>query len=290
MDLGRIGVWYSRTRWEGVPPEQVAASAADLERLGFGALWMSAGFGTRIPEAFGACLAATSELVLATGILSVWHLSAADAAAETAALEHAHPGRFLLGIGASHAPVVERSGQDYTRPLSRVSAYLDELDRTEPPVPRSQRALAALGPKMLQLAATRSAAAHPYFVPVEHTAFAKSVIGDRCLLTPEQAVVLETDPSRARRIARQHTQYYLRLANYTGNLRRLGYTEDDGAGAGSDRLVDAVVAWGTDEAIAARVREQLAAGADHVCLQVITEDAAPVPTEAFERLAAVLLG
>jgi probable F420-dependent oxidoreductase len=289
MELGRVGVWFSRNRWEGVPVEQVARTAQTLERLGFGTLWMSAGFGDRLPEPFAACLDATAKLAVATGILSVWHVPAARAAAAAATLETAHPGRFVLGLGASHAPLVEREGQRYDRPFSKVSTYLDELDQADPPLPAQRRALAALGPRMLELAATRSAAAHPYFVPVEHTALAKSIIADRCLLAPEQAVVLEAEPSRAREIARQHTRYYLRLANYSGNLRRLGYCDDDLADGGSDRLVDAVVAWGSDEAIAARLREQFDAGADHVCLQVLTPDGGPAPDEAFERLAAIVL-
>jgi probable F420-dependent oxidoreductase len=290
MDLGRVGVWLGRDQWEGTAPEQVAATAATVENLGFGALWSSAGFGSRLPEAFRIWVSATSRLVVATGILSVWHVPAAQAAADTAAIEAAHPGRFLLGLGASHAPLVENTGARYERPYSKVVEYLDELDGTAPTVTRERRALAALGPRMLELAATRSAAAHPYFVPVEHTAQAKAVIGDRCLLAPEQAVVLEPEPTRAREIARRHTERYLRLPNYAGNLRRLGFDDEDLAGAGSDRLVDAVVAWGDAEAVARRVREHLEAGADHVCLQLLTEPGADLPPETFEQLAAATLG
>lgn len=289
MNLGHVGIWFPRTRWEGVPPERVAEVAAELERLGFTALWMSAGFGPRLPEAFAACVHATSKLVVATGILSVWHEPATDAAADADGIERTHPGRFLLGIGASHSSTVERIGGRYERPLGKVVDYLDQLDRTEPPVPVQRRALAALGPRMLELAAIRSAVAHPYFVPVEHTAAAKAVITDRCLLAPELAVVQEAAPSRAREIARQHTRRYLRLPNYHRNLRRLGFSDDELADGGSNRLVDALVAWGDDTAVAARVREHMDAGADHVCLQVITDGDAPPSVEAFARLAATTL-
>ncbi len=285
MDLGRVGIWFSRTLWEGVPEEEVASTAATVEELGFGALWISAGFGPRLPGPFAACLAATSRLVVATGILSVWHVPAAGLAADAAALESAHPGRLLLGLGASHAPLVEQLGEAYRRPLTKVRDYLDELDDARPPVPAPRRVLAALGPKMLGLARDRTAGAHPYFVPVEHTARARRELGAGPLLAPEQAVVLETDPARARAVARRHTERYLRLANYANNLRTLGFGEDDLAAAGSDRLVDAVVAWGDPERVAARVAEHFAAGADHVCLQVLT-DGGPVRRDQLAALAA----
>jgi probable F420-dependent oxidoreductase len=181
---------------------------------------------------------------------------------------------------------VKSLGTTYTRPYSKVVSYLDELDRIEPTVPPPRRALAALGPRMLRLAAERTAAAHPYFVPVSHTEQARSILGSGPRLAPEQAVVLETDPRRAREIARQHTQFYLRLSDYTTNLLRLGFDESDLVGGGSDRLVDAVVAWGGEDVIAERVREHLDAGADHVCLQVLTDSGVPVPTEYFARIAA----
>jgi probable F420-dependent oxidoreductase len=290
MELGRVGIWFGRDRWQGVPVEQVVAAAAELERLGFGALWMSAGFGSTLPDVFGACVAGTSRIVLATGILTVWHVPAAEAAAATAALETAHPGRFLLGLGASHAPIVEDLGAAYARPYSKVVEYLDQLDQGDPPVPAKRRALAALGPRMLALSAERSAGAHPYFVPVEHTAAARTTLGAGPLLAPEQAVLLESDPARARAVARHHTRRYLQLPNYVNNLLRLGFSPDDVAGDGSDRLVDAIVAWGDADTVAGRVREHHDAGADHVCLQVLTEPGTGIPAEHLARLAAATLG
>jgi probable F420-dependent oxidoreductase len=168
--------------------------------------------------------------------------------------------------------------------------WLDGLDRQDPGVPVDRRVLAALGPRMLALAAERSAGAHPYFVPVEHTAKARQALGDGPLLAPEQGVVLESDPETARRIARRHTEGYLAMPNYSGNLRSLGYHDEDLAGAGSDRLVDAVVAWGDDQAVARRVREHLDAGADHVCVQVLSSSDDAFPRDGYRRLAAALLG
>jgi len=204
----------------------------------------------------------------------------------------AFPNRFLLGIGVSHAGLVSRRGHDYGRPLETMQAYLDAMDaapfQAAPPLEQPPRVLAALGPRMLELARERSWGAHPYFVPVEHTRRAREILGKDRLLAPEQAVALETDPGEARRTARLHTSSYLKLPNYVNNLRRLGYTEEDVAEGGSDRLVDAVVAWGDTDAIAARVDEHLAAGADHVCIQLLTEDRRALPMAGWRALARVL--
>jgi probable F420-dependent oxidoreductase len=198
---------------------------------------------------------------VASGILSIWLASPEEVAAGVAGLEAAHPGRFLLGLGVSHAPLVERLGGRCRRPYSRMVDYLDALDRQQPSVRAGRRVLAALGPRMLALAAARAAGAHPYFVTVEHTASARAALGTGPLLAPEQGVVLERDPERARRIARSHVARYLALPNYTDNLRTVGFGDDDLAGEGSDRLVDAVVAWGDPETVARRVGEHLKAGA-----------------------------
>ena len=178
----------------------------------------------------------------------------------------------------------------YDKPLARTAAFLDELDAAVPPLAPANRVLAALGPKMLELARARTAGVHPYLVTPEHTAIARAAVGPDALVAPEQALVLETDPAAARAIARVHLSTYLGLPNYANNWRRLGYTEDDIADGGSDRLVDALVAWGDEAALAARVQEHRDAGADHVCVQVLTEDPRALPLAQWRRLAPALTG
>jgi probable F420-dependent oxidoreductase len=289
VDLGRVGIWGGGPWREDERAAEAGDVAALLEQLGFGAIWMSGGQKPGLSGRFRALLEATSRIPVASGILSVWLSSPKEIARGIAELEEAHPDRFLLGLGVSHAPLVARAGQTYARPYSRMVAWLDELDRQAPTVPAAGRVLAALGPRMLALAAARSAGAHPCFVPVSHTARARQALGDGPPLAPEQAVVLESDPERARRIARRHTELYLAMPNYTGNLRSLGFGDEDLRGAGSDRLVDAVVAWGDDAAVARRVREHHDAGADHVCVQVLTSTAEEFPRAEYRRLAAALL-
>lgn len=289
MQLGPVGIWGRGVWLREERRDEVRRAAGELERLGYTSLWLTAGFGEGVPSVFHDVLASTSTMTVASGILSIWHSTPAQTATATAQLERDHPGRFLLGLGTSHAPRVERNGQEYSRPFSRMVAYLDELDRAEPPVGRERRVLAALGPRMLRLSADRSAGAHPYFVPVEHTAHARKVLGEGPLLVPEQAVVLERDPGRARALARRHMARYLCLPNYADNLRRLGWGESDLAAEGSDRLVDAIVAWGGPDAARERVQAHLAAGADSVCVQVITGDAEEIPLAAYRTLADVLL-
>jgi probable F420-dependent oxidoreductase len=267
VDVGRIGVWCSSRIW---PQDAGAAaeSAAELEELGYQALWlgMSPAGNMEQPEAL---LAATSRMAVATGIVSVWDAPPAVVSAGYHRVSAAHPGRFLLGLGASHAHVVERGGGTYAHPYRKVAGFLDGLDAAAPPVPPGGRALAALGPRMLALAGGRSAGAHPYLVTPGHTRRAREIMGDGPLLAPEQMVILETDPARAREIARGALQIYLRAPNYVTNLQRLGFSGDDIARA-SDRLVDALVAWGDEEAVTRRVAEHHDAGADHVCVQVLT--------------------
>jgi probable F420-dependent oxidoreductase len=290
MELGAVGIWGGGPWRVDDRVAEATEVAAELEELGFGALWISGGQQPGLSIRFGKLLDATSRMPVATGILNVWLNSAGDIANAVAELEAIHPDRFLLGLGVSHAPLVERSGHSYTRPYSRIVAWLDDLDRHQPTVPADRRILAALGPKMLALGAARSAGAHPYFVPVEHTAAARQLLGEGPVLAPEQAVVLEADPERARRIARQHTEGYLAMPNYTRNLRSFGFGDEDFQGAGSDRLVDAVVAWGDDAAVANRVHEHHQAGADHVCVQVLTESADAFPRAEYRRLAEALRG
>jgi probable F420-dependent oxidoreductase len=260
-DLGRFGVWLG-TR--SITPEL----AVRIESLGYGAAWIGGS-----PDADLAwvdpALAQTSSLQLATGIVNIWSAPAPAVAESFQRIESAHPGRFLLGIGVGHP----EHTQQYVKPYQALVGYLDELDAAM--VPTSRRVLAALGPRVLQLSAERSAGAHPYLTTPEHTAKARELVGNSVFLAPEHKVVLTTDRDEARSIGRQTVAHYLVMSNYVNNWLRLGFTEDDVRRPGSDKLIDAVVAYGTPEAIAARLREHLEAGADHVAVQVLgggTED------------------
>ncbi len=281
VDLGLVGVWWSGS-WRA-PDDPGLDAPHELEALGYGALWSSGGYDPGLAPHFERLLAATSHVPVASGVVSIWHGSPADVGRDVAALDARFGTRFVLGLGVSHAAVTEH----YARPYAHMVAYLDALDALETPVPPERRVLAALRPRMLELAAARAAGAHPYFVPVEHTARARDILGPGPLLAPEVAVVLEEDPSRAREIARGYTAGYLGLPNYAGNLRTLGYGDDDVAGGGSDRLVDAVIAWGDAAAVAERVRQHHDAGANHVCLQVIADYGA-FPLAQYRELVAAL--
>ena len=282
MELGRVGVWCSQVR--GKEMGEIGEAAALVEELGYGAFWIPGGAGGDVLDRCGAILAHTTSLVAATGILNIWRHDATDVATQTTRLEQSSGGRFLLGLGVSHERLI---AEEYVAPLAKMRSFLDELDAAGQGL--DVRVLAALRPRMLQLAATRSAGAHPYFVPPEHTAVARATLGPDSLLAPEQAVVLETDPTAAREIARKFCSLYLQLPNYTNNLRELGYSDDDLEGQGSDRLVDAIVAWGTADQIATRVRAHHDAGADHVCIQVLGTDAAVVPVDGWRELAPSLV-
>jgi probable F420-dependent oxidoreductase len=286
MDLGPVGIWSIALRYG--PAAQVAEAAAELDELGYSALWIPDTGG----DVFGAVarlLGATKRAMVATGILNLWMHEPAEVASGFARLA-GDGGRFLLGLGVSHGPLIDRVLKPglYDRPLGAMRDYLDALDRADPAVPAGGRVLAALGPKMLELARDRAAGAHPYLTTADHTATARGVLGPGSLLLPEQRVVLERDPSAARRIGRTHLATYLSLPNYRNNLLRSGFTEDDLADGGSDRMVDSLVAWGDEEAVAARVREHLEAGADHVCVQVLTGDRETFPLDGWRRLAPVL--
>jgi probable F420-dependent oxidoreductase len=288
MDLGELGIWSGELR--AVPAAEAADAVAELEALGYGTVWVPGRAGGPILELVGALLDATRTLTVATGILNVWMHDAAEVAAARAELDARHPGRFLLGLGISHAAIVDREDPGrYARPVSTMRSYLDALDAQDPPVPREGRVLAALGPRMLELARERSAGAHPYFVPVAHTAFARGVLGPGRLLAPEQAVTLQGDREADRRAARAHVERYLELPNYTSNLLRLGFTEEDLRDGGSDRLLDAIVAGGGTAGIGARVQEHRAAGADHVCLLVVGGEPGALPREEWRTLAGALL-
>ncbi len=281
MDLGRFGVWWSGS-WQDADDRELNV-AAELESLGYGTLWSSGGFEPGLAPRFGELLAATDRAVVASGIASIWTTTPADVAPTIAGLEARFDDRFLFGIGASHSAIV----QDYTRPYSRMVEYLDGLDASDAPVPPERRVLAALGPRMLELAKERAAGAHPYFVPVEHTAYAREVLGPAPLLATEVAVVLETDREAALRRAREYASIYLPLPNYTNNLRRFGFTDDDIEGGGSDRLIEAVIPWGDAATVAERVRAHLDAGADHVCVQVVA-DYSTFPLAEYRELAPAL--
>jgi len=292
MDIGRVGIWTFALELQ--PAAKAQEAVAEIEALGFPALWIPEAMGREAFTHAGLLLAATRRLIVATGIANVWARDAMTMAAAQKTLDEAHPGRFLLGVGVSHAPLVEGlRGHRYDKPLSFMRRYLDAMDAAPfmaaPPSVPGRRVIGALAPKMLALAAERTAGAHPYLVPPEHTARAREIMGRGPLLAPEQALVLETDPAKARAIARGHMAMYLGLPNYVRNLRSLGFGDDDLRDGGSDRLVDAIVAWGNADALLVRVRAHLAAGADHVCVQVLPPDPRALPLPQWRELAPALL-
>jgi probable F420-dependent oxidoreductase len=292
MNLGKIGIWTGQLDFVTAPALRDAVQA--IEEFGFGAIWFGENIGREPIAQAGLVLSATQRLVAATGILNIWARDPLATLAGQLTLSEAYPDRFLLGLGASHALLVENErGHQYSHPVRKMSSYLEAMDRhldryraVRPPA--TGRVLAALGPRMLALAAERADGAHPYFVPLEHTVQARAILGPTKLLAVEQAVVLEPDPTAARAIARRHTRRYLPLANYTNNLRLFGYDDDDFADNGSDRLVDAIVAWGDLQTVVTRIEQQWAAGADHVCIQVITDDYRTLPMAAWRELAEAL--
>jgi probable F420-dependent oxidoreductase len=292
FELGRVGIWTFALNL--VPSTRADELAHHLEELGFGALWLPDAL-TRDPLVSATLLlSATTRLRVGTGIASIYGRDPATMAAGWRTVSEAFPSRFVLGLGVSHAPLVEGFfHREYDRPVATMRDYLERMDSAPfsaaPPAVPPRRVLAALGPRMLALAAEKTDGAHPYLVTPEHTAFARDQLGSDKLLAPEQAVVLETDPAEARRIGRAHLAIYLSLPNYVNNMRRWGFTDDDVAGGGSDRLVDGLVAWGDEAAIASRVRAHHDAGADHVALQVLPSDPREVPIEQWDTLAGSLL-
>ena len=272
--LGRFGVWRSASL---VTPDL----AAGIERLGFGALWLGSSPAGDLIQA-EELLDATTTLTLATSIVNMWRDQPEDVAGSFARVQRRHPGRFLLGIGAGH----REAAQQYARPYETLARYVDVLRAGG--IPRDSLVLAALGPRVLGLARDRAAGAIPYLVPPEHTRQARAVLGPGPLLAPEHKEVLDTDPDRARALGRTRVQRpYLGLVNYTSNLRRLGWSEADLSGAGSDALIDALVAHGSPAEIAGQLIRHLDAGADHVCLQLVTEEGAD-PLPSYRALAQAL--
>ncbi len=289
VHIGQIGIWTSAL--DRQPASIVRRAAHEIERLGYGALWV--GEATR-REAFANAallLSATDRLTVATGIANIWARDPTAMVAGQRTLAEAWNGRFLLGLGVSHDRLVGPRGHRYDQPLAEMRHYLDAMDDAPylapPPDPAAMtRVLGALRPRMLALAAERADGAHPYLVPVEHTERARPILGPGKLLCPEVAVVVTAERRTARRVARAHLETYLRLVNYRRNLAELGFVEDDLAGGGSDRLVDALVVSGSEQQVARRVREHLDAGADHVAIQVLTGDPERLPAEEWAGLAA----
>lgn len=257
-DFGTFGAFGHHSMWQQLSPQQLR----DIESLGYGAIW-AGGSPAADLSWVDPILDQTSTLKLATGIVNIWTAEPGPTAESFHRIEKAFPGRFLLGIGVGHP----EAHQQYRKPVEALTDYLDKLD--EYGVPKDRRVVAALGPKVLKLAAERSAGAHPYLTTPEHTAWARTLIPE-AFLAPEHKAVLTTDPDKARTVGRKALEIYLNLANYLNNWKRLGFTDEDVAKPGSDRLVDAVVAYGTPEQIAARLKEHISAGADHVPVQVLT--------------------
>jgi probable F420-dependent oxidoreductase len=287
VDLGKVGIWSRELRYH---PDRGAraAAAAEVEDLGYTAIFIPDVGGDVLGEV-EYLLTATTRISFATGILNIWMHEPTDVASGRADLASRFGPRFLLGLGSSHAPLVESARRGpYTRPYSKMAEYLDALDTAAVPVPAADRMLAALGPRMLSLARSRAGAAHPYLVPPEHTAMAREALGPATVLAPAQAVVLDTDPQRSQERARAFVNDYLTLPNYVRNLRRLGFGDDDFQAGASDRLVDALVARGDEDAIAARVRAHHAAGADHVCIYVFGQGDEALQLDAWRRLAPAL--
>jgi probable F420-dependent oxidoreductase len=291
-DLGRVGLWTFALDQQ--PAARARELAAEIESMGYGAIWIPDAVGRDPLVSSYLLLSGTERIKVATGIANIYGRDPMAMNAGWNTVSEAFPGRFLLGLGVSHQPAVEGlRGHSYGPPLATMREYLDAMDgalylAAAPAVP-PERCLAALGPRMLALAGERTRGAHPYFVPPEHTALARAALGPEALLAPEQMVVLEADPARARQIAREAMGRYVpTLPNYTNNLRRLGFTDDDFAGDLSDRLVDAVVAWGDLDAIRARVQEHHDAGADHVALQVLPFDDLDTLRTQWRDLAAAL--
>jgi probable F420-dependent oxidoreductase len=265
VDLGEFGLW---TTYRRIGEEQGGTAAALAEELGYGVFWL--GGSPRLPSV-RPLLEATAGIVIATSIVNIWAYDPTELAAEYAALEREFPGRLLVGVGVGHPEATS----DYTKPLTAMRAFLDGLDAATPPLPAGRRCVAALAPKMLSLSAERSLGTIPYFIPVGHTTAARAQLGARALVAPEMACVVDDDSERARVAAREFARIYLGMSNYTSNLLRFGFTDGDVADGGSDRLIDAVVPHGSADALADIARAHLAAGADHVALQVVGEPGIP---------------
>ncbi len=294
FSLAPLGIWT----WtlDAQPARRAQEAVAEIESLGFGAVWIPEAVG-REPFAHAALLLSGSKsIVVATGIASMYARTAVTMQAGLKTLTEAFPERFLLGIGASHGHMAKALHKTvYEKPYTRMVEYLDTMDgamfAAAPPSTTPRRVLAALGPKMLQLAADRTEGAHPYFTTPEHTAAARSIMGPGPLLAPEMAVILERDATKAREIGRKFMATYVRLPNYANNLLRHGFTESDlknEHGVPSDRLVDAICTWGDLDTISKRIAEHFDAGADHVCIQVLKDDLMELPSAEWREIASLV--
>jgi probable F420-dependent oxidoreductase len=270
-DLGRVGVWW----WApaGAPAEVLREAVPEIEELGYGALWYPEAIGKESMATGALLLSWSKRMPIASGITNIWARDPTAATSGARTLGETFPGRFVLGLGVSHRHVVDARGHAYSKPVATMRAYLDGMDgapygAAEPPEPVPV-VLAALGPKMLDLARDRTDGAHPYFVPVEHTAAARERLGPGKLLAVEQAVILTKDEEKARELGREYTSFYLTAENYRNSMLRLGFEESDLEGSGSDRLLESVVVWGDEGTIRERVKAHLDAGADHVCIQTL---------------------
>jgi probable F420-dependent oxidoreductase len=286
IHLGRFGI----RAWQlsDADVADAADAASELEELGFGAVWIRArGFFERA----GSLLEATQKLVVASSVISIWQETAPDVAAAAAELASRYPGRVLIGIGVSHRPLVDRAEPGrFEKPVETMSSYLDALDAAASPLDHSGRIIAALGPRMLAMARERALGTHPYLVTPAHSERARAALGPGRLVAPAHVAVLEQDGARARGLGRYHLSHpYLSLPNYRNTLLSLGFSEEELADGGSDRLVDALVAWGDADRVAQRVGEHLEAGADHVSVHLLTDTDAGVPREGWRRLAEAMV-
>ncbi|WP_328468809.1 LLM class F420-dependent oxidoreductase [Actinoplanes sp. NBC_00393] len=292
MNLSGLGLWTAQFDFR--PADVVRDTVQELEALGYNSLWIGENVGREPISQSAIMLAATSHMTVATAVANLWARDPLSMAAAHQTLTEAFPNRFILGIGVSHAKLVtDTRGLRYDRPLPAARAYLLAMDTLiqryrAVRAGHAVRMLAALGPRMLALAAEFADGAHTYLVPPEHTAAARHILGPGKLLVPEQAVILETEKDRAREIGRRHLRRYLTLPHYTNNLRRFGYTDDDLDHHGSDRLLDDLIVWGDETAVADRIRQHRQAGADQVCLQVLDPDFRGLPLAQWRRLAAIV--
>jgi probable F420-dependent oxidoreductase len=281
--LGRIGIWSGELRFGDAAEGQKAM--AELDELGFGAIWIPGGVGGDILDVVDRGLTATRRATIATGIINIWKHEPAEIGSWWHRLSDDHKSRVMLGVGVSHSPLI---GEEYQKPLTKMRSFLDGLDQEG--VPSDHVCIAALAPKMLQLSGERTAGTHPYLVTPEHSAISRKAVGPDRLVAPEQHVVLETDPVRARAMGRESLKPYMQLPNYVNSWRRLGFSEEDVTG--SDRLIDEIIAWGGVDVIVDRVKQHHAAGADHVCVQVVTGEpgmGGTPPSKAWRTLAEALL-
>jgi probable F420-dependent oxidoreductase len=290
--LGRVGVWSFAL--QRLPAAEEGAAIRAYESQGYPSVWIPESLGSKEVFAHASILLGASErAIVAPGIASIYARDPMAMANGARALAEAYPGRFVLGIGVSHAPSVTQRGGSYRKPVETMAAYLDGMAAASYAAPEAAEPvpliLAALGPKMLALAAERADGAHPYFVPVDHTPVARAAVGSETCLAVEMTAVLSTNAAEARGIGRAFAKHYLALPNYANNLRRLGWSDEDIANDGSDRLIDAVIAWGDVDAIVARVKAHLDGGADHVCVQLREESSADPAVNGYAELASGLL-